>query len=407
VIPAVTDSELLGSTDAKDFGRFYERHVDEVTAFVGRRVREHDAVFDVVAETFARALARRGQFDPGRGPAIAWLLGIARNLIIDAARRERVAAKVSGPLAPALSATGDDAGGRLDVGVDGGGGELRDGLAALPPEQREALLRRFVLDQSYPEIAAEQRVSEQVARKRVSRGRAALRAYVSIAATVLIALAVAGVAVIAAGGNGGGSHAIQAGGGAQLTRLIDSYAFLRRPQTARDRVPFYNVLGRSASNHLTVLPKLTRALSVDGVDLTVYVVHITGPVGTLGHAGRSIPGYWLAVEASSDGEQVGSLVESGSGMHYPSADVNLGKNHLRLAVVPDGVARVTWSWPREFDPLQLRYRPPLTANATVHDNVAVGRVNRSVAPHAVTWYAVNGAVVYRTSEGPTSRTPAA
>ena len=107
------------------------------------------------------------------------------------------------------------------------------------------MLRRFVLDQSYPEIAAEQRVSEQVARKRVSRGRAALRAYVSIAATVLVALAVVGVALIAASGSGGGKAPLVAGSRSQLTRLIDSYAFLRRPQTAADRVPFYNVLGRA------------------------------------------------------------------------------------------------------------------------------------------------------------------
>jgi len=38
-----------------------------------------------VAETFARALEHRGAYDPRRGPAIAWLLGIARNLLLDLA----------------------------------------------------------------------------------------------------------------------------------------------------------------------------------------------------------------------------------------------------------------------------------------------------------------------------------
>jgi hypothetical protein len=44
------------------------------------------------ASPFARALERRGQYDPARGPALAWLLGIASNLIADAARRGRVEA---------------------------------------------------------------------------------------------------------------------------------------------------------------------------------------------------------------------------------------------------------------------------------------------------------------------------
>jgi DNA-directed RNA polymerase specialized sigma24 family protein len=74
-----------------DFGAFYERHVGLVTAYVGRRVGPPDLVFDLVAETFARALAHRDQYDTRRGPPVAWLLGIARNLVADAARRGRVA----------------------------------------------------------------------------------------------------------------------------------------------------------------------------------------------------------------------------------------------------------------------------------------------------------------------------
>src|SRR5581483_2445407 len=116
--------------------------------------------------------------------------------------------------------------------------------------------------------------------------------------------------------------------------------------------------------------------------------------------GRPLPGYWLAVEASQGSEGIGSLVESGAGEHYPFVDVNLGTDRLRLAVVPDGVAAVSWTWPREFDPLALRYRPALTVTREVEDNIAVARVDRAVAPHAVTWIAPNAKVVYRTIEGP-------
>jgi len=48
--------------------------------------------------------------------------------------------------------------------------ELQALLEGLPREQREALVRRVVLDRSYEEIATELKCSASVARQRVSRG---------------------------------------------------------------------------------------------------------------------------------------------------------------------------------------------------------------------------------------------
>ena len=52
---------------------------------------------------------------------------------------------------------------------------LREGLAAMPADQREAVLARVLDEQDYAEIAAGARTSESVVRKRVSRGLAGLR----------------------------------------------------------------------------------------------------------------------------------------------------------------------------------------------------------------------------------------
>jgi DNA-directed RNA polymerase specialized sigma24 family protein len=88
----VPDRDLLASDgDAAGFRIFYERHVHAVVAYVARRMHKPDLVLDVVAETFARALERRGQYDASRGPAVAWLFGLARNEIASAVRRGRVA----------------------------------------------------------------------------------------------------------------------------------------------------------------------------------------------------------------------------------------------------------------------------------------------------------------------------
>lgn len=55
------------------------------------------------------------------------------------------------------------------------GGDLQAALGSIPADQRQAILHRVVLDESYPVIAAQLGCSEQVVRKRVSRGLASLR----------------------------------------------------------------------------------------------------------------------------------------------------------------------------------------------------------------------------------------
>lgn len=167
-----SDGELLRSGDPEDFGVFYDRHIDSVAAFLGRRQLRPDLLYDLVAETFARALEHRLQYDPSKGPAVAWLLGIARNLMIDSARRGEVESDSRLRLGMVRVELDED---QLEVVADRADVHLREALAALEAVEREAVIRRVVLEESYRAIAADLRCSEQVARKRVSRGLARLR----------------------------------------------------------------------------------------------------------------------------------------------------------------------------------------------------------------------------------------
>ena len=166
------DAELLSSGVASDFGFFYDRHVKAVTAFVGSWIGEPDVVFDLVAETFARALEHRLQYDSSKGPTVAWLLGIARNLMIDSARRGQVESDSRERLGMGRVELDEE---QLGLIADRADVRLRDALASLEPVQREAVIRRVVLEESYRTIAIDLRCSEQVVRKRVSRGLARLR----------------------------------------------------------------------------------------------------------------------------------------------------------------------------------------------------------------------------------------
>jgi RNA polymerase sigma-70 factor (ECF subfamily) len=156
----------------EDFGAFYEAHVTAVTAYIARRARRPELTFDLVAETFARALEYRDRYDPRRGPEVAWLFGIARNLMVDAARRGRVADAARVRLGMEPIALDDEQLRRID---EHGSTPLVSALADLPEPQREAVIRRVLAEQEYPEIASQVGCSEQVVRQRVSRGLAALR----------------------------------------------------------------------------------------------------------------------------------------------------------------------------------------------------------------------------------------
>jgi RNA polymerase sigma-70 factor (ECF subfamily) len=168
-----TDEELLSDGSAEGFALLYRRRYPLVRGYLRRRIGvQPELVLDLVAETFARALERRDQFDPHRGSAAGWLLGIARNLLLDAMRAGRVAETSRRRLGMERIVVDSE---QLELIERDSASELEDALSALPAQQREAISRRVLDEEPYAAIAARIGCSEQVVRKRVSRGLAALR----------------------------------------------------------------------------------------------------------------------------------------------------------------------------------------------------------------------------------------
>jgi RNA polymerase sigma-70 factor (ECF subfamily) len=175
---AVDDAVLLRATpaDRRAFGVFYERHERAVLGFLGAVTRRPDVAADLAAETFAAALETAASYDPGRGSARLWLLGIARHVLAASARRGRVESEARRRLGLEVLVLAD-----CELEAIGGLIE-RDGdriveewLAELPPEHAEALRARVLDERPYAEIAGELRCSEAVVRQRVSRGLGRLR----------------------------------------------------------------------------------------------------------------------------------------------------------------------------------------------------------------------------------------
>jgi RNA polymerase sigma-70 factor (ECF subfamily) len=147
--------------DGDAFERLFERHFDALYGYLARRVGP-ELARDLTAETFARALQSRRNYDRRRGEPRAWLFGIAHNVLRrhyrDEDRRLRALA-------------------RLDAHAERPPEEPRLALALtqLAPEERDVLLLFAWVDMSYEEIADALSIPVGTVRSRLHRARSRLR----------------------------------------------------------------------------------------------------------------------------------------------------------------------------------------------------------------------------------------
>jgi RNA polymerase sigma-70 factor (ECF subfamily) len=173
-----TDAGLIAAVargDGVAFGVIYRRYLPIVVRWCWVQTGDRELAADLSAEVFAAALRSAGQYEPEKGPPLAWLLGIARNKLLESRRKGRVEDAARRRLGVGPVALSDDDLARVDelASLDDTALTLLDDL---PGEQRDAVLARIVDDRSYEELAGELRCSESVVRKRVSRGLNTLRA---------------------------------------------------------------------------------------------------------------------------------------------------------------------------------------------------------------------------------------
>jgi RNA polymerase sigma-70 factor (ECF subfamily) len=119
--------------------------IDRVYAYVAYRVGDGPDAEDIASEAFARALRYRDGFDPAKGDAVGWVVGIARRCIAAhfAQRLESPGAEV----AETVAAPGDLAADSLRRI------ELVEALATLDERDRELIALRYGADLTARQIA--------------------------------------------------------------------------------------------------------------------------------------------------------------------------------------------------------------------------------------------------------------
>ena len=162
--------------DPDAFASFYCEHVTAVTRFVARRVADPHTVADLTAEVFLAVIGSAHTYHPGRGTQVAWLYGIARNVIAAEHRRAahelRVASRIAG-----RRLLDDDDIARLEERIDAEspGRAACRALAGLPPDERAVLELVAIDGLPVKDAAAALGIRQGTARVRLHRARRAAR----------------------------------------------------------------------------------------------------------------------------------------------------------------------------------------------------------------------------------------
>ena len=169
-----TDAELLTAarTDPQAFREFYERYAVWMRAWFQRQTRSETAALDLTAETFAQAWRSVKRFrDEADGSGAPWLFGIARNLLRQYHKHNRIETQARERLGLPLAFAESEEYERVDdrIAASSMGPALYHAVSGLPSEQRAALELRVVEQLTYDEVSRKLGCSQNAARLRVSR----------------------------------------------------------------------------------------------------------------------------------------------------------------------------------------------------------------------------------------------
>ncbi len=168
------DEALLVSaaTDPTHFATLYARYLPRISRYLLHHVATSQDAEDLAATVFARALAGAARYR-GEGSVAAWLFSIARHCLSDHYRRTRPMMDIAATAVPLAST---EASVEDQVLTQERMAMLTQFVAALPSEQREAVLLRFVGQLRTAEVAQVLGRSEAATKMLVHRAMCALRA---------------------------------------------------------------------------------------------------------------------------------------------------------------------------------------------------------------------------------------
>ncbi|HLF69326.1 MAG TPA: sigma-70 family RNA polymerase sigma factor [Actinomycetota bacterium] len=149
--------------DQTAFAALYRMHVQSVYRYLAYRLRDNSTAEDLTAEVFVRALRKIGDFEWRGIDFSAWLLRIARNILLDHVKSSGTRLEVVG-ISPGDVKEGSSPGSDLEVLDRLDREDLHKALNKLRPEHQEVLYLRFLQGLSALETAQAMGKSEGAVR---------------------------------------------------------------------------------------------------------------------------------------------------------------------------------------------------------------------------------------------------
>lgn len=170
---------LVRSGEREMFAVLVDRYKRGITSFISASVRSSADVADLSQETFLRAYAHLGTFNPALGKFSTWLYHIARNVVrTHLSKSQRRPAPAELPedqtlenTLPDLSRDADPSGGMLRAEAES---ELRAAMAELPERTRTVLALRYFNNMEYQSIATAMGLSLGNVKTLIHRGKISL-----------------------------------------------------------------------------------------------------------------------------------------------------------------------------------------------------------------------------------------
>ena len=136
--------------DRAAFSLLFEYFAPRIKSYLLRFGMAGSAAEDLAQETLLTVWRKAAQFNPAKAEVATWIFTIARNLRIDALRRERFPETDDG----VLEALEDESRPADETVEDGEQAKrIRAALDSLPPEQAEVMTLSFFEDIAHNEIA--------------------------------------------------------------------------------------------------------------------------------------------------------------------------------------------------------------------------------------------------------------
>ena len=167
--------EAIVARDERALSALYDATLSRVYGFIARVVRRPELAEEVVEDTYFQVWRQAARFDPARGRAFTWLLGMARSRAIDALRREAKFRHddLESEQTPDLHDTGpapDDL-----LAAARGHADLHRALMLLDAHPRQLVAMAFLKGLSHDEIASRTSLPLGTVKSQIRRALQTLR----------------------------------------------------------------------------------------------------------------------------------------------------------------------------------------------------------------------------------------